>query len=150
VIVPVAKLLPPLGSVPPLVSPEPVVTMVTVLLSTVPLAGEPASCTGMRSVAAPPEGMLAIAQVVAAAPAPPVQLGAAGVKVPAVTVNTGVPASCRPAGSVSATCVISAACGPLLRTWISQSKAWPCATVASGVLVPLMTAALSTACTSAL
>ena len=149
-IVPVAKLLPALGTAPPSVSPEPVVTMVAVLLSTVPLAGVPITCTGMRSVAAPPEGMLAIAQVVLVPPALPVQVGAAGVKLPAVTVSTGVPASCSPAGSVSATCVISAACGPLLRTWTSQSKAWPCATVASGVVVPLMTAALSTACTSAL
>ena len=93
-------------------------------------------------MAVPPEGMLAMAQLVLVPPALPVQLGAAGVNVPEVTVNAGVPVSCRPEGKVSAKLVVSAACGPLLRKVTSQSKAWPCATLASGVAVPLATAAL--------
>lgn len=76
---PSLKLLPPSGSVPPLVSAEPVVTMCARLVSTVPLAGAaPLKRTGMRTVAVPLAGIEVMAQLTAVPPAAPVQVGAAG------------------------------------------------------------------------
>lgn len=151
VTLPSLKLLPALGLAPPLVSPEPVVTMVARLVISVPLAGTaPLKRTGMRTVASALAGIEVMAQLTAEPPAAPVHDGAAGTKVPLFTVNTGVPASTREAGSVSAKVVVSALSGPLLRTCTSQSKVCAVDTVDSGVLPPADTAALETTCTSAL
>jgi hypothetical protein len=151
VIWPSLKLLPPSGSMPPTVSAEPVVTMCARLVSTVPLAGAaPPKRTGMRTVAVPLAGIEVMAQLTAVPPTAPVQVGAAGVKLPPVTVNTGVPVSTSGEGSVSVKLVVSAGSGPLLRSCTSQSKVCEDEAVASGVAVPVDTAALETTCTSAL
>lgn len=148
---PLLWLLPALGSLPPSVSPEPVVTSVATLVSTVPLAGaKPAvNFTGMRMEAVPPDGMEVMAQAMLLPFTGATQLGAAGVKLPAVTVKVGAPATTMPVGKVSLKLVSSAACGPLLRVCTSQSKVWLVAAVASGVEVPVTTACLLTTCTSA-
>jgi hypothetical protein len=70
-------------------------------------------------------------------------------KVPLVTSSTGAAVSSMLSGNVSANCTVAAASGPLLRSWISQSKGCWALAEASGVVPPVTTAALLMTSTSA-